>query len=284
MLILFYKNILQGEIKMRKILSLLVVCFILMASLSTNILASADNNQTNIICNGDADKTQVAVKLTNQQQIDQVKNDSSLSQSQKNMAINKLTLSENILSEVQASSGVSTENSLTYADSSCIIPVPYYRQLYGNYCGPATTQQTLTYFNGTSPSQDTIAAAFGMVPNGAGVPNGTDVPNYINARESSNYYLARVNEAEAQMQTDMINDINIYGPTILRIAPTTQYWQYNSAGHYLNVSGEISTTTFEVTDPFIQYIVPTNTSGKYDTSLYDIWTVTQLHPAKTYYY
>lgn len=173
------------------------------------------------------------------------------------------------------------------------LSVPYYKQETSNYCGPATTKQTLQYINGTSLSQDEYADQIGAWSNSLGryykrseKYNGyasatTRIVPYVNANQSRHSYMVAGKEKYNVSVDDMKACINcgmennypiIFNIKVTGITPNTSAsslnakWPYTTSGHFLNISGQYATgSAYYLTDPYYLYSSSSST-GKFQRS------------------
>ena len=139
--------------KKKFVLTILTITVLLGAN---NLVALA--NETSGPTGGMVPPTEVI--LTNEERIEQIENDSDLTEEQKEEMIFKIT-----------------SDIAPYAFSPKHLGVRYFKQKNEYFCGPATVYQTLYYFNKTSPSQDTIGTALGTTEAGT---DGSRIPDYLN--------------------------------------------------------------------------------------------------------
>ena len=122
-----------------------------------------------------------------------------------------------------------------------------------NYCGPAAVQAVLTYINGSSPNQDSIAAGCGTDYTGTKL---VTMKNYVNGRQSMRNYVVQGGLNQSQMSGRMYDDITYYDvPSIIGLTfDKNSYWKYSTGGHFVSIYGVNSTQTyFLLADPWIQY-------------------------------
>ena len=175
------------------------------------------------------------VILTNEERVEEIKNDPSLTEDEKEEMIFKIT------SDVA-----------TYAFSPKHLGIKYFKQKYNYYCGPATVYQTLYYLNKTSPSQDTIASALGTTTDGT---DGSKIPTYLNKQQDEvAYTIVSINNAStfrSKIDSAMNNDY----PVVLRVKfSSDSAFGYNTAGHFLNLGGQTAgATQYEMVDPYYGY-------------------------------
>lgn len=129
--------------------------------------------------------------------------------------------------------------------------VPTCEQINGYYCGPATVQQTIKFYKGSAPSQDTIASQLGTTTDGTDMTRIAGVVN--NNLGYSQYSMIAIGT-----QTDWANKVtyalSINKPVIIDIkAASGSGWPYTTNGHFMNVSGHdrsSSVSKAKVTDPW----------------------------------
>lgn len=193
---------------------------------------------------------------------------------QKQLAVKKL---ENKLRESNSIS-INSANSSNY---SYTLDVPYQEQAEDYFCGPATTRQTLLFFDVSNvPDQYDIADDL-YVTEDLGVPDAGYMIDYINSYIPDESPYAEEHPVDMD---DMVLSFKVacrsYGPPILRIkATSTSNWPYTTNAHYLNVSGAYksgSYYSFQLTDPFIGWVTSTST-GKYTSSAEDVYDVVTTH-------
>ncbi|MFJ7953979.1 C39 family peptidase [Lysinibacillus sp. NPDC096418] len=172
-------------------------------------------------------------------------------------------------------SGISLFGSNTESGSHS---VPYFKQAYSYYCGPATVKQTLQFINGSSNTQDTIASGIGTTTDGSNLAN---MVTYINKNQSKHSYMVHSSPDE-----DLIRGIPEYAvrngsPAILRLKIAKGgNWTYTSSGHYMNMSGYSNYgKSIRVTDPYIGWVNASST-GSYWVTSNEIYTATNNHFAK----
>lgn len=291
---------------MKKPVKILSVVLALVFLLPTTVLA-VNEKVSNKVMSGDGD---TSTPLSYEEQVAQINNDITLTTEQKKVQISKLSFAEEVnnieksvsLSKSTKDSMIENLNTSLLADSGDImlfaynpppgnIFVTYYKQITNKHCGPATVQQTLKTLGVNPPSQATIAAdpAFGGFSSSGGTHNPTMMRQYINSKGGVNYVQV-ANVQQSTMQNCLNTGLFTYKiPPILRMAANSTdvsqgKWRYTTDGHYLNISGRSATNTYQVCDPYIQYVDSTVTTGKYFKSMSDIYTVTTRHHAKSFWY
>lgn len=194
--------------------------------------------------------------------------------------IQKQLAAEKLEAKLRETNSISIA-SANSSDYSYTLDVPYQYQSEDYFCGPATTRQTLLFFNVSNvPSQYDIADDIN-VTEALGVPDAGYMIDYINAYIPDESPYAEEHPVDMD---DMILSFKVacksYGPPILRIkATSTSNWPYTTNGHYLNVSGAYksgSYYSFQLTDPFIGWVT-SSTTGKYTSSAEDVYSVVTTH-------
>lgn len=149
-----------------------------------------------------------------------------------------------------------------------ILAVPYCKQKNGDYCGPATAQQTIQYLTGkSSEDQDTIWESVSVdTGNGKGT-SGDLLKQYVNSKQSVNTYSLASPSSASGMSQDIYSSLSNGVPVILWLKLTKGgNWLYTTqGGHFMNASG-INTggSLIEVTDPNIGWVEGHNfVAGKY---------------------
>lgn len=254
----------------RILLSSLVVSSILSPSLSF-----ANEGVEGIMNGGGGSKEERAFleDLTVSKQIEMIESDTSLSEEDKSNFIKKLT-------DMQISPIISSV-------TSKVLSVPYYKQETGYYCGPATTKQTLQFVKGSSPSQSTIAKILGTTQSNG--TDGTKIVSYLNASQNKINYVISKPKSHDNFTSTINTALRSYNSApIIRIKHTkTEGWPYNTNGHYLNISGQKmsgSTIMHQLTDPYIQWINTSNSSGKFYIKSSLVYKGIQNHFAKHFYF
>ena len=207
-------------------------------------------------------------------------NNTHLSDSQKREFLQKFDINEQ-LQKASASSAKETVFVVSPMtnDFSGFLNVPYRQQETNYWCGPATTQQTLTYINGYANSQSSIANAIGTTSSGSDLAS--MVP-YINNHESRNYYIIVTSPSESLIQSIAEYGVRSSAPPIGRLKiQQGGNWEYSSSGHYMNISGYTGYGDYiRVTDPYIGWVDPTianNSNGSYFVTSNEFYTATANH-------
>lgn len=211
--------------------------------------------------------------VTNEERIQMVENDDSLSDDEKQIMIDKLN--GNFLT---TKSSRSTRSSY----SPMYLGVKYYKQETSYYCGPATVYQTLKYINGSSESQDDIADALGTTEDGT---DGSNIPPYLNEQQSENDYIAYTITKESRLKNAINFDMKFGYPTILRVKLTKDSeFGYKSNGHYLNVGGQTAGgEEYDIVDPYYGYKNGPSSSSYY-VSFDAVYTAVTSHFKSEIYY
>lgn len=223
--------------------------------------------------------------ISKEQQLFTVANSNVLSEKQKGQALEKISSLVNN-SELKSSETYRLDTT-TY---NLTIAIPYFRQINTYFCGPATTQQSIEYILGMSHHQEEIAEALGTTTAGT---DGMRIVAYMNSQQNDVYYIDVTPTDEADMASRIYRGMSYYGSApILRLTMyQSQGWSYYSSGHFMNASGIYSTAystsgalQYEVTDPYIQYINPSETDGKYRINSTAVYNSTMNHFAQEFYY
>jgi len=155
-------------------------------------------------------------------------------------------------------------------------------QAKDNWCGAATANQVITYINGSSPSQEKIAEAFGIKNNN----NGTDlatIKSYIK-KQTGAVYETYSNPSEDYLFVAIPSATLGKKPPILRMKVLTKYgfpYDIKSSGHFMNASGYRDYgSEILVTDPAVKNKVSSNKTGKYYVPVKSIYDGTSNHFAK----
>lgn len=289
---------------MKKSISMVLVLFLFL-SVSSNLTFASTYEPAG---GGDGEAPGAERRLTVDEQLREIENDDNLTEAQKAEARAKAELMKQVarlenntaLTKSQASAQMqkvfddfneklSLSNPVMGTMAYGYLSVPYCKQPNGHYCGPATTRQTLGYYNGlaNTPNQDYIADALGVTATSGGVPNATVMRNYINVNQKSVAYLEVTNPSLTAMQSWLDGAQLRRCPIILRmknVIADPSVWYYTTDGHYLNVSGQASAVVFQVTDPWIEYKRSEFTTGKYLVTTSQIHNVTLQHFAKSFWH
>lgn len=223
-----------------------------------------------------------------EQQLNDILMDTSLTDAEKTERAEKI----NHLIELQ--NGIVNSNSRATIPTTLELTVQFHSQLYGDYCGPATTQQTYEYLyymknnRYYAPSQTTIAGKIGtiscMQEKCTTAGHGTsiqDILDYLNDSNlgcsySSVWWWANQNGFDTMVE-ESISDktpVILYASISSGIAGRSNLsdrskWLFATGGHFLNISGynfkNSSDKYFNVTDPFADRFKGYS-SGKYDVN------------------
>jgi len=180
---------------------------------------------------------------------------------------------------VKAAEATSMENNkistLAANTASGSLSVPYYKQEKSYWCGPATTKQTIQLIKGSSSSQTSIASAIGTTSAGSVL---SSMVKYVNANQSKHKYLVINSPSESLIQSIAEYGVRNKAPAMgrLKIAKGGN-WTYNSAGHYMNMSGYRNYgKEIRVTDPYIGW-VNASSGGSYYVTSKEFHTATKNH-------
>lgn len=216
-------------------------------------------------------------------------------------------LSEEEKSAVRSSIAQNSSGAYSISPSSIIdddliaarnMSVPYYKQESNDYCGPATTKQTLQYINGTSLSQDAYADLVGGWSSSKGrYCNSSDkggsyasamtrIVPVVNDRQNRVHY-AIAGKAEFSVSQDDMKALINCGmvknyPPIINITASGftpnedpddihANWPYTiRGGHYLNISGQYARgEAYRLTDPYYKYN-DSSSDGKFQRSVSEV--------------
>lgn len=203
--------------------------------------------------------------------IAKITNDSTLTEEEKQMTIDKLIFVFNA-----TFGGVNLRDTVSRSGS---IAVPVFTQENGHYCGPATVKQTLTYINGSADTQDNIAAAIKTTEAGSTLEN---MVNYVNVNKNggSTYRIIK-DPSKATIQSMVENDVRNGLPVMCRLKFSRGgSWQYTTAGHFMNANGYTNYgAEICVTDPNIKR-VDSSASGAYWVTIQELYLATHNHFAQ----
>lgn len=130
------------------------------------------------------------------------------------------------------------------------LKVPTCQQINNYYCGPATVQQTIKFYKGSAPSQDSLASQLGTTTAGTDM---TKIAGVINNNLGYSQYSMIAIGTEDDWINKVTYALSINKPVILDIKAQINDWPYNTNGHFLNVSGynrSVSPHQTKVTDPW----------------------------------
>lgn len=158
------------------------------------------------------------------------------------------------------------------------VNVPHYRQERSYWCGPATTKQTVSFLSGgtINPSQTAIAGYIGTTTAGS---SSTSMANWLRTKGYYFYSVPVSSMTYQDVENYVYSAIQAYrNPTFGAIrVPSNNLgsWYYPTGGHFLNISAfyydgvSYNNDVFEFTDPYITWVRPSMTSGKYNISIYE---------------
>lgn len=222
--------------------------------------------------------------ITIDQQLEAVLKDDSISNEKKKLFQKKVNEHNELLMKIKnektKSEGNQKEGTISALATSYSgsLAVPYFKQETSYWCGPATTKQTVHFFNGYSSSQSTIATAIGTTTAGSVL---SDMVKYVNSQQSTINYLIITAPSEELIQSIARYTITGNEPAIARLKIVKGgSWIYSSAGHYMNVTGYSNYgSSVRVTDPYIGWINPSSNGSYYVTSN-ELYTATITHFAQ----
>ncbi len=178
------------------------------------------------------------------------------------------------------------------ADYKYTLDVPFCEQETYYYCAPATTRQTLLFYEVSNvPSQSQIASDLGVTAE-IGLPDASYMIKYINSYiPDKPEYAEEHPEDEEDMILSFRTACKYYGPPIIRINTAKIYteeidieedenWAYSSKGHFLNVSGikkSGNECTITLTDPYITWETTEYPDGTYSKSSGVVYKVIMDH-------
>lgn len=198
----------------------------------------------------------------------------------------KLTESERTaIVKASMQSRLSTQSANTVNIMAAALPryvervnVPHYKQENSYYCGPATTKQTISFLSGgaNNPSQTYIAGKIGTTTAGS---SSTNMANWLRTQGYIFYSVPVSSMSYQDIENYVYSAIWGYrNPTFGGITvPSNNLgsWHYKTGGHILNISAiyydgvSYHNDMFEFTDPYITWVKPSMTSGKYNISIYE---------------
>ncbi|MGB4588551.1 MAG: C39 family peptidase [Clostridiaceae bacterium] len=155
-------------------------------------------------------------------------------------------------------------------DYSRKLSVPLCKQINGWFCGPASVQQIIMYYNGSSPSQTTIANDLGTTERGTNMSN---IPAYLNSKTGKSYGIYSIGEFSSY-RTNILATIKSAKPMIIDILATTANWPYATEGHFLVINGITMANqvgTIHMVDPHFSGI------GKWSSEDLKVYTVNNNH-------
>lgn len=233
---------------------------------------SGNQGNDSSFVNGDSgEKSLKTIDLDNlDTEIQAVLNDNTLSEQEKNAKVEKLNIYR-----------IDKAISRSTSKSSAKLNVWVATQQNDYYCGPATVQQTLTYTNGSSASQDTIASAIGTTKAGSALSNMVSYVNdHINDGSHVGYDIIS-DPNVAQIQSTIEYACNIGHPIMCRLKFSKGGdWAYSTNGHFMNANGYKDYGEYiYVTDPNIKR-VNSSASGSYYVHVNSIYHGTHDHFAQ----
>lgn len=227
--------------------------------------------------------------------LEEIKSDASLSEEDKQKHIEKIEY----LIEVRdgSNSGISTYTTSTYKspNSSKILDVPYCKQKFNYWCGPATVEQTYRFLSRYgAPPQESIASSLSVTAD-----KGCDIQpmlNFLNANLSTSYeqFWLSSNATNFDGSVKLIcESVNNGYPPILWVKVPYSYgigrtdsngnidmtkWPYYVDGHYLNISGYSKYgETMQMTDPWLGWVEGYQyDGGKFDVDNFTVYKVTNV--------
>ncbi|MBD5111393.1 MAG: hypothetical protein HDT42_02485 [Ruminococcaceae bacterium] len=256
--------------------------------ISANAVEIGDSPSEAVINTG-ANPNQPVVIL--EDRLEEIKNDDSMSEEEKQRHIEKI---EYLIEVRDSNSGISTYTTSTYKSpySSKILNVPYCKQKFDYWCGPATVEQTYKFLNrNNAPPQESIASGLSVPENG-----GCDtqpILNYLNAGLGTSYEQfwlssnATLFDGSVKLICESVN--NGYPPILwVKVLGTpgdgrkdindTTKWPYHTKGHYLNISGYSKYgETIQMTDPWLGWVPGYEyDGGKYYVDSSVVYTVSNV--------
>lgn len=201
-----------------------------------SISASAEESTIENINNTDA-----SAYIAPEVQLQQYLARTDVSEEQKEAAIDKYNLGQ----------ALAEGNGLTQQARAAekTLDVPWYSQFYGNYCGPASTKQTVQFLTGSSDTQDQIARD--LKTNDSGTDT-NEIQKYL-VNKTGYAYETLWWWADASAFSNMVvSDTDAGLPIIGHVIISNKGgWPYTTTGHYLNYNGYRSSgDDFFVTDPY----------------------------------
>lgn len=255
-------------------------------SIAISILCSTANAVENTMEPNGVLPNQPQISL--EQQLNDIITDTSLTDAE------RTERAEKIYHLIELQNGIVNSNSRATIPTTLELTVQFHSQLYGDYCGPATTQQTYEYLyymknnRYYAPSQTYIADKINTIScmkekcNTAG--HGTDIGNiltYLNGSNLDCYYSsiwwwANQDGFDAMVQESIADKTPVifYASICSAIAGRSSVsdrtkWLFATGGHLLNISGynfnNSSDKYFNVTDPFADRYTGYS-SGKYNVN------------------
>ncbi|MDR1891490.1 MAG: C39 family peptidase [Oscillospiraceae bacterium] len=182
--------------------------------------------------------------------------------------------------KIKALENVSGLNSvISSIPSSKFLNVWVSTQTQSYWCGPATAKQLVTYFNGSSDPQATIASDMGTTTAGSDM---AQIRNYVN-NKTGVYYNIYSNPSLSYLTSCIKASITANMPPVLRMKVSTSYgfpYSISSSGHFMNANGYDSSSV-RVTDPEIKNRNASSyPDGWYYVSWSNVYDATNNHFAK----
>lgn len=212
--------------------------------------------------------------LTTEKQLAELNKYTNLSEESRAIAEGKLRFM--MMSEAERTAATQATMTARGLVAVKICNVPHFRQERSDYCGPATTKQTIHYLTdgAISPTQTQLAGYIHWSDqNGT---SSTEMKNWL-AKQGYVYYNVPTGTMTIR---DIVNyvatGIDAYdypcfgGIKVTQSQKNSGIWPYKTTdGHILNISGiyqhepDYEYSVLEFTDPYITWADPNNTSGKH---------------------
>lgn len=262
---------------------------------------NADNNTTDsvysseVITNTGVNPNQPVVVL--EDRLEEIKNDTSLTEEERQRHIEKIEYLIGVRDRDNGDISMYTTSTYRSPYSSKILDVPFCSQIYRNYCGPATAEQTYKFLNrNDAPPQVSIASGFNMVPNGDGCSL-QPILNFLNGHLGTSYqqYWLGPSATDFDGCTKLIcESINKGYPPVMWVTVSRDYgvgrgtekegnlnikkWPYTVGGHYLNASGYTKYgEVMEMTDPWLNWVYGYEyDGGKFEIDSETVYKVTNV--------
>lgn len=219
--------------------------------------------------------------------LEQIKNDSSMSEAEKQKHIEKI---EYMIALRDSSN--KARSTYTHPKSYKALWVPFCEQDNDEYCGPATAQQTYKFYNGSAPSQDIIATGV-RYREGIGC-DVQDILDYLNTELDTVYEQfwlssnATNHNGSIQLICESIDNdcppimwVSVSadwgGNRTLGTTGDTTKWPYTVGGHYLNASAYTQNgQLYRMTDPWLPWVYASNRTGEFWVDNYTTYMVTNV--------
>lgn len=241
---------------------------------------NADNDTTDsvysseVVTNTGVNPNQPVVVL--EDRLEEIKNDTSLTEEERQRHIEKIEYLIEVRDRDNGDISMYTTSTYRSPYSSKILAVPYCKQKFDYWCGPATVEQTYKFLSRYgAPPQESIASSLSAAPG-----KGCDLQpmlNYLNGFLGTTYeqYWTGPKANDFDKCTELICEyVNKGYPPILWISVSETYgvgrgtqdygngvrgnvklWPYTVGGHYLNASGYTQYgETMEMTDPWLGWV------------------------------